>query len=244
MVEVTEDNKIPYTTSKVEGIKAELEFADEEEIAFNAIERTGSNFREAQLLKDKQRKEEDRVREAYSTAASESSQLQVRCLCILAIAIFLALLVLDILCIVQMQKMSETYIDASKANNKDHRFIMQVTRAGLRLKLANTYENTNQAQTAANEQSLLSSLTNINALMDSMLAFYEVGSITELWTTFDCNAQSTSLHVSTEKNFLTISDYIQDPLTNLAASSASALNFDMVLSNSTPPLTAHQCQFW
>ena len=184
------------------------------------------------------------MREAYSTAASESSQLQVRCLCILAIAIFLVLLVLDILCIVQMQKMSETYIDASKANNKDHRFIMQVTRAGLRLKLANTYENTNQAQAAANEQSLLSSLTNINALMDSMLAFYEVGSITELWTTFDCNAQSTTLHVSSEKNFLTISDYIQDPLTNLATAPASALNFDMVLSNSTPPLTAHQCQFW
>ena len=120
----------------------------------------------------------------------------MRCLCILAVVVFLVLLALDIFCIIQMQNISSTYLKAVHANNNDHKFIIQVTRAALRLKLANTYENINQTQSAANEQSLLTSLTNINALMDSMLAFYEVGPITQLWTTFDCNIQSSTLHAS------------------------------------------------
>jgi uncharacterized membrane protein (DUF485 family) len=80
--------------------------------------------------------------------------------------------------------------------------------------------------------------------MDALVVNFDIGAITQTWNTLTCNATSGSFVLGTENSFLTVSDFIQNPVTNLMATSASAFNFPPFLSGQKRPLASNPCLYF
>lgn len=106
----------------------------------------------------------------------------------------------------------------------------------------NTY--TNNSYLSAIYFSVAAGMVNITSAMDNLVVNFEIGSITQTWDTLTCNATSGNFVMGTESNFLTISDFIQNPVTNLMATSASAFNFPPFLAGQTLPMGSTPCLYF
>jgi hypothetical protein len=122
--------------------------------------------------------------------------------------------------------------------------MMIVTEQVTAMKKVNYNAYTNNTALAARMFSVAAGKVNITSAMDNLVVNFEIGSITQGWNTLTCNATSGKFIMGTENNFLTISDFIQNPVTNLIATSASALNFPPFLRGQTLPMGSSPCLYF
>ncbi len=105
---------------------------------------------------------------------------------------------------------------------------MLVTQTLTTSKLLNYYAFTNQTVPAALTFSLLKNYTNISATMDTLVSSFTISTISQAWTTFACNTNG-SFTVGNQTNFLTVSDFMQNQITNLVATNITNFNFALSL---------------
>jgi hypothetical protein len=85
---------------------------------------------------------------------------------------------------------------------------------------------------------------NITTAMDNLVVNFNINSITQTWSTLTCNTTSGGFILGSENNFLTVSDFVQNPVTNLVASNLSAFKFPPFLSGQALPLSSTSCLFF
>jgi hypothetical protein len=79
--------------------------------------------------------------------------------------------------------------------------------------------------------------------LDSLASHFEVSSVTQSWTTLNVQSDK-SFNISAQNNFLTVYDYIQKPMNNLAVNyNASDFSFPIAFDYLTAPLANVEIQF-
>jgi len=111
-----------------------------------------------------------------------------------------------------------------------------MARAVTYAKLINIKAYQNNTQVAKTQLNILNNLTNINPIMDQLVVNFNIVPITQTWSYFNWNNNG-SFQVGQEGNFLTVSDFIQNPLTNIITQSISSLSFPIARQYMSLPLT-------
>lgn len=135
-------------------------------------------------------------------------------------------------------------ISTINVNSSFHNFMVNLSFEVIYMKFLNFYQYINATPMASIMYSSAANYVNITTSMDNLVVNFEIGSITQTWNTLTCNTTSGNFILGTENNFLTVSDFIQNPVTNLIASNISAFKFPPYLSGQTLPLSSTSCLFF
>jgi len=127
-------------------------------------------------------------------------------------------------------------LQAATINTDYNSFMLLMARAVTYAKLINIKAYQNNTQVAKTQLNILNNLTNINPIMDQLVVNFNIVPITQTWSYFNWNNNG-SFQVGQEGNFLTVSDFIQNPLTNIITQSISSLSFPIARQYMSLPLT-------
>ena len=127
-------------------------------------------------------------------------------------------------------------MQAATINTDYNSFMLLMARAVTYAKLINIKAYQNNTQVAKTQLNILNNLTNINPIMDQLVVNFNIVPITQTWSYFNWNNNG-SFQVGQEGNFLTVSDFIQNPLTNIITQSISSLSFPIARQYMSLPLT-------
>lgn len=108
------------------------------------------------------------------------------------------------------------------------------------LKLLNLYYYQNMSTEAVYKR--LVNYPSISDLMDTAFSFYSYEDYNQDWGFLKLN-ESGSMTAGTLRNYNTLTDYLELPLTNLQTTNASSFNFSFSLAYLQPPLNSTQIFF-
>lgn len=129
-------------------------------------------------------------------------------------------------------------------NSAFNNFLMMMVGQVSSMKKVNYNAYINNTALANTMFGMAAGMVNITSAMDSLVVNFDIGTITQTWNTLTCNASNGKFILGNENSFLTISDFIQNPVTNLMATSASAFKFPPFLSGQTLPLGSNPCLYF
>lgn len=155
---------------------------------------------------------------------------------ILLIAIFLATVFVKL-------NNQKTYLNTITYNKLFNTLIFSISNTIYNFKMANFYQYTANTTLAPAYLALASKYSNVSRAMDNFVINFDVNSITETWSTLYCSSNNT-FALGNENNFLTVSDFIQNPLTNLINLNISSFNFAPNLNAQKTPLGGIQCFYY
>lgn len=160
---------------------------------------------------------------------------------VVVVALLLGALLATALIKLNNQRVSLSTININSAFNQ---FLLTVTNQVVAMKYLNYYQYTNNATMASRFFSTAASNVNITTAMDNLVVNFDITAITQTWSTLSCNTTTGVYVVGTENNFLTVSDFIQNPVTNLLALTTSSFKFPPYLSAQTLPQSSTSCLYF
>lgn len=131
-----------------------------------------------------------------------------------------------------------------RINNSFNKFMIMLARQVDTMKKVNYLAYTNNTELATNMFRLASQMVNITVAMDNLVVNFDINSITQTWSTLTCDATSGIFILGNESSFLSVSDFIQNPVTNLMATSVAAFRFPPFLSGQTLPMGSSPCFYF
>ena len=131
-----------------------------------------------------------------------------------------------------------------RINSSFNQFMMMLTGQVVTMQRVNYLAYTNNTEMATALFQFAPALANITAAMDNLVVNFDINSITQTWNTLTCNATSGRFILGNENSFLTVSDFIQNPVTNLLATKVAAFSFPPFLSAQTLPMGSSPCLYF
>jgi hypothetical protein len=196
------------------------------------------------MAAEKAKKTEEAIRSAYEVIVDDKKKRisgRITLFTIGMVALLLGALLAAVLVKINNRNLALATVGVNSAFNN---FLMLVTGQVGVMKKVNYNAYTNNTTLANIMFGVAAGMVNITSAMDSLVVNFEIGAITQTWNTLTCNASSGKFVLGTENSFLTVSDFIQNPVTNLMATSAAAFKFPPFLSGQTLPLGSSPCLYF
>jgi hypothetical protein len=207
----------------------------------NNLEKSDLNEK---IAAERLKKTEESIKIAYEIIIDDRKKnISTRIIIFTVITILLLLGVLLAGALIKLSNQN-TSLNIININKSFNTFLLTVSREIYAMKMLNFHEYSNNTNLGTIFYGVAAGYVNITTAMDKLVINFDISSITQTWSTLSCNSTGGNFALGAENNFLTVSDFIQNPVTNLLASPATAFKFPPNLSGQTKPLGANQCLYF